>query len=60
MYVINKNNCVGCGHCINNCPVEAISFDENMIAHIDQEKCIHCGTCINICPMSAIEEKEGK
>lgn len=59
MPIINKKKCIGCGLCINICPVDAISIKDG-VASIDQEKCIHCGKCLHICPTNAIEHGCGK
>ena len=37
------------------CPVNAISFDENGKAQIDENKCIRCGSCEAACPTEAIK-----
>lgn len=50
---INQDKCVGCGTCVDVCPVGAISM-KNGKAFIDQEKCTHCGKCLNVCPQKAI------
>lgn len=50
-YVIGEN-CVACGTCISECPVEAIS--EGDIYSIDPEACTECGTCASVCPSEAI------
>lgn len=52
--LVKKDECVACGQCVNNCPVEAITWKDGK-ACIDQKKCIKCGTCAAICPMNAIE-----
>ena len=52
-YVIN-DNCVACGSCISECPLEAIS--EGDIYKIDADKCLSCGTCAEVCPNDAIHE----
>lgn len=53
--MVNKQKCVGCGTCVNMCPVEAISFDEDGKAQIDKNICIKCGTCEAVCPVNAIK-----
>lgn len=56
MVVVNKDKCIGCGTCVNMCPVNAISFKDGK-AVIDPKKCIQCGTCVGVCPVQAIEFK---
>ena len=41
--------------CINNCPKQAISIQNNR-ATIDREICIECGKCAQSCPYGAILE----
>lgn len=43
--------------CRRNCPVDAMTMDENGICQIDEEKCIQCGACIHSCPFGAIGSK---
>ena len=50
---INQNKCIGCGKCVNVCPIRAISIKDGK-AVINQNKCIHCGKCLNVCPQEAI------
>lgn len=50
-YVIS-DDCVGCGACAANCPVEAIKEDGNKMV-IDAEACIECGSCASVCPVGA-------
>lgn len=53
--MIDKNKCIGCGSCVNACPVNAISLDKDGKAQINPKICIKCGTCQAICPVSAID-----
>ena len=55
--MVDQNKCIGCGTCVQLCPVEAISFNDEGKAVIDQNKCIKCGTCEVSCPLNAIEIK---
>ena len=50
-YVINQD-CIACGSCIAECPVDAIS--EGDIYVIDPNTCTDCGTCVDVCPTEAI------
>lgn len=52
-----KDNCIGCGNCKRNCPVNAISGELKQKHIIDQSKCIKCGRCFEVCAFSAIEKK---
>lgn len=54
-YVINEE-CVACGTCIDECPVEAIS--EGEIYKIDADVCTDCGSCAAVCPTEAIHPAE--
>ena len=48
-----SDECISCGACEAECPVEAISMgDEHYV--IDAEKCTDCGACVEVCPVDAI------
>ena len=53
--MVNKEKCIGCGTCVNVCPVGAISFGPDGKAVIDPKKCIKCKTCEGVCPVQAIK-----
>lgn len=55
-YVIT-DECIACGACMADCPVEAISEGENKYV-IDPEKCIDCGACAEACPVDAPKPQE--
>lgn len=50
---VDKEQCVGCETCVDECPAEAITM-EGGIAKIDKKKCTECGTCVDVCPSAAI------
>ncbi len=49
-YKINKD-CLACGTCKPECPVDAISEGNPYV--IDPDKCIECGACNSVCPVGA-------
>ena len=55
--VIDPEECISCGACIERCPVDAIAEDENNDnkSLVERAKCIGCGVCVLGCPTDAIE-----
>ncbi len=50
---IDKEKCVGCGVCVEGCPVGAI-VTEGEVAVINMEDCIRCGVCHDACSAEAV------
>ncbi len=44
--------CVACGTCAAECPVEAI---KEGTPYTITDECVECGACAAVCPVSAIE-----
>ena len=58
MLKIIKDKCTGCEVCIDKCPFDALSMEENK-AVVDHDSCTMCGICVKACEYDAIElEKE--
>ena len=51
---INEDLCVGCGVCVDDCPVGAITLKEDQKAIINEDECIRCGRCHDVCPEEAV------
>lgn len=47
-----SEDCIACGSCLPECPVDAIS--EGDIYVIDADSCTDCGACADVCPTEAI------
>ncbi|MBW6514947.1 MAG: 4Fe-4S binding protein [Candidatus Syntrophosphaera sp.] len=52
---IDKDTCIGCGACVDVCPVSALAMKDDK-AECDESACIDCGACIASCPVQAISE----
>jgi ferredoxin len=50
-----SGDCISCGACAADCPVNAIS-DGGEHYVIDADTCIDCGACASTCPVEAISE----
>jgi 2-oxoglutarate ferredoxin oxidoreductase subunit delta len=66
---ILKDQCKGCGFCIQYCPKKVLEESNEINARgvhpprvVDESKCILCGFCTSVCPDFAIfvVEKECK
>ena len=49
---VNKQKCVGCGQCVNLCPMRNLRIEQNMA--VAEDRCTMCYRCINTCPKQAI------
>lgn len=52
-YIINSD-CISCGACESECPVEAITEGDDIYV-IDPDKCTDCGACADVCPVDAAQ-----
>jgi len=57
--VVDKDLCRGCGRCIQTCPYQAVTLQENTVggwyAMVDEALCKGCGNCISVCPSNAAD-----
>ena len=62
---INKKNCIGCGKCVNICPVEAMTLVSSnnpnkpkmKQAKLNEDLCLGCGICVRVCTKDNISLK---
>ena len=52
MVIVDLDKCIGCGTCVQDCPLGAIKLKKKK-ASVD-ERCSHCGACVRICPEEAL------
>jgi len=51
---VNADECTGCATCVDECPSEAISMNDDDIAVVNADECTDCGACVDACPTEAI------
>lgn len=52
--VIDESHCIGCTHCRNACPVDAIVGAHQLMHTIIESECTGCELCIAPCPVDCI------
>ena len=52
--VIDESLCIGCMHCRNACPVDAIVGAQQLMHTIIESECTGCELCIAPCPVDCI------
>lgn len=57
MIYIDKEQCIGCSHCVRVCPTQALRVWRGK-AVLDDNKCVDCGDCERVCPVMAIKVKD--
>jgi ferredoxin len=50
----DRNLCTGCGTCIDQCTVSALSMGDDNLPIVDADTCISCFCCQELCPEKAI------
>lgn len=49
----DEADCIGCGACVDRCPMHSISMDEETGLPIVDNACVRCGQCALVCPVGA-------
>ncbi len=51
---IDKDTCIGCGQCVDTCPVQALAMGDDGKVGVDDTLCVDCGACVGVCPVTAL------
>ena len=52
MVIVDLDKCIGCGTCVQDCPLGAIRLKKKKATV--NENCSHCGACVRVCPEEAL------
>lgn len=53
MAVNVSDECIGCGACVDTCPVSALEIVDDK-CKCDENACAECGACVDVCPVNAL------
>lgn len=55
---VDNDKCIGCGECVDICPVEVYELQDEKSVPVNAEECVGCESCIDVCEQEAITVKE--
>ena len=60
--IVDKHKCCGCAACVQVCPKQCISFNEDeqgfRYPSVDNVVCVNCGLCERVCPVLNQDESK--
>ena len=56
--IIDETLCIGCMHCRNACPVDAIVGAQHLMHTVIESECTGCELCIAPCPVDCISLRD--
>lgn len=55
---IDTDKCIGCGECVDVCPVEVYELQDSKALVVNEEECLGCESCIEVCESNAVTIEE--
>lgn len=55
---VDAEKCVGCGECVEICPVEVYELQNEKSVVVRGEECLGCESCLEVCEHDAITVTE--
>ncbi len=51
---VDAEKCVGCGECIDVCPVNVYELQDGKSVPVNEDDCVGCESCVEVCEQNAI------
>ena len=55
---VDSEKCVGCGECVEICPVDVFDLQDEKSVPVNEEECLGCESCVEVCEEEAITVTE--
>lgn len=55
---VDVDKCVGCGECVDVCPVEVYQMKDGKSDPVNAEECLGCESCVEVCEGHCITVEE--
>lgn len=55
---VDEDKCVGCGECVDVCPVGVYEMKDNKSDPVNSDECVDCGSCVEVCEGDCITVEE--
>jgi len=55
---VDAEKCIGCGNCVEVCPVDVYEIQDGKSVPINAEECLGCESCLEACEEDAITLSE--
>ena len=55
---VDADKCVGCGECVDICPVTVYEMADGKSEPVNAEECLGCESCVEVCETDAIVLEE--
>ena len=51
---VDQEKCIGCGECVDVCPVDVYEMQDEKSVPVNAEECIGCESCVEVCEQEAV------
>ena len=55
---VDEEKCIGCGECVDVCPVEVYELQDGKSVPANADECLGCESCVEVCDQDAITVEE--